>query len=178
MSTSRIVPGKLWTNADGLVVRFNGEQGKHAWRFAVTREDGKIVEASAKINLAALGANGVTYTADLNNDGTLDGFLENDFRIPAGFVIESARLIVTEAGVGGTSVALQNYTQAGAVGTANSLVTATQGANANLTLNAVITGTGALVGTRLAADTFPGLVVVGTYTAGEVEVQLRLRDAR
>lgn len=178
MSANRVLAGKLWTNADGLVVRFNGEQGKHAWRFGVTREDGKIIEAAATINLAALGAAGVSYTADLNNDGTLDGFLENDFRIPAGYVIESARLIVTQAGAGGTSVALQNYTQAGAVGTANSLVTATQGATANLTLNAQIVGTGALVGTRLAADTFPGLVVVGTYTAGEVQVQLRLRDAR
>jgi hypothetical protein len=178
MSTNRVIPGRLWTNADGLVVRFNGEQGKHAWRFAVTREDGKIIEASAKVNLAALGANGTTFTADLNNDGTLDGFIENDFRIPAGFVVESCRLIVTEAGVGGTSVAVQNYTQAGAVGTANSLVTATQGATANLTLNAVIQGTGALVGTRVAAATIPALVVVGTFTAGEVEIQLRLRDAR
>lgn len=178
MSLRRPNPTRLWTNADGLLVRFNGEIGKHAWNFAVTREDGKIIEASATINLPALGANGVSYTADLNNDGTLDGFTEKDFQIPAGYVIESARVIVTEAGVGGTSIALQNYTQAGAVGTANSLVTATQGATANLTLNAVLLGTGSLVGTRLAAATFPAIVAVGTFTAGEVQVQLRLRDAR
>lgn len=169
---------RLWTNADGLVVRFGAEEGLHAWKFAVTREDGKILEASAIINLVSLGANGTTYTADLNNDGTLDGFATHDFKIPAGYVIESARLIVRTAATGGTSVALQNYTEAGAVGTANLYITATQGAVANLTLNATIVGTGAGIGTRTATAFNPALVAVGTFTAGVVEVQLRLRDAR
>lgn len=169
---------KTWVNADGLQVRFNGEIGNHDNAWAVVSENGKIVEASLRLALKDLGAGGTSFTADLNRDGTLDGFRTHDFKIPAGYVVEAARLIVKEAGAGGTSVALQSYNEAGAVQTANAYVTATQGATANLLLNAVITGTGAGIGARAAASVIPALVVVGTFTTGIVEVQLRLRDAR
>jgi hypothetical protein len=175
---TRINPTKVWTNADGLQVRFNGEQGNHAWKWAVTREDGKIIEANMVVTLARLGLDGATFTADLNNDGTLDGFNTHDFKIPAGYVVESARVIVKEAGVGGTSIALQSYTEAGSVATANAYFTATQGANANLTLNSAVLGTGAGVGVRNATAVVPAIKALGTFTAGIVEVQLRLRDAR
>jgi len=178
MSSNKPNPVKLWKNADGLLVRFNGEQGKHAWNFAVTSENGKIMEASATINLAALGAAGASFTSDNDNNDVLDGFQEKDFVIPAGYVVEEARVIVTEAGTGGTSIALQTYAADGTLVTANGIVTATQGAVANLTANAVIVGTGSLVGTRIATAVFPAIKALGTFTAGEVEVQLRLRDAR
>jgi hypothetical protein len=71
---------KVWTNADGLQVRFNGEQGNHDWKWAVVREDGKVVEANLKVVLKELGADGATFTADLNRDGTLDGFNTHDFK--------------------------------------------------------------------------------------------------
>jgi hypothetical protein len=173
-----INPTKVWQNADGLQVRFNGEQGNHDNRWAVTREDGKIVEASLRLALKDLGANGASYTADLNNDGTLDGFTTHDFRIPAGYVVESARVIVKEAAVGGTSIALESYNEAGAVQTANAYFTATQGALANLTLNSAVLGTGTAIGVRAAAAVIPAIKAVGTFSAGIVEVHLRLRDAR
>jgi hypothetical protein len=87
-------------------------------------------------------------------------------------------VIVKEAGAGGTSIALQSYNEAGAVQTANAYFTATQGAVANLTLNSAVLGTGAGVGVRAAAAVIPAIKAVGTFTAGIVEVQLRLRDAR
>lgn len=169
---------KLWTNADGLVVRFNGEIGNHDWKFAVSRENGKIVEASAVVNLVDLGANGVSYTSDNDRNGVLDGFHDGDFAIPAGYVVESCRLIVKTAAAGGTSVEVGTYQQNGTVADADAFVTAAQGAVANLTLNAVILGTGAAVGTRTAARVLPALRANGTFTAGVVELQLRLRDAR
>jgi hypothetical protein len=169
---------KVWTNADGLQARFNGEMGNHDWKWAVVSENGKIVEAVLRLRLSELGAGGTSFTADNDRNGTLDGFTTHDFRIPAGYVVEAARLVVKEAGAGGTSIALQSYNEAGAVQTANAYVTATQGAVANLTLNAVILGTGTAIGTRAAAAVIPAIVAVGTFTTGIVEVQLRLRDAR
>lgn len=173
-----INPTKVWTNADGLQVRFDSEKGNHDYAWAVTSENGKVVEASLKLRLADLGANGTSFTADNDRNGVLDGFRTHDFRIPAGYVVEACRVIVKEAAVGGTSIAVQSYNEAGAVQTANAYFTATQGATANLTLNSAVLGTGTAVGVRSAATVIPAVVAVGTFTAGIIEVHLRLRDAR
>ena len=169
---------KVWTNADGLQVRFAGEQGNHDFAWAVTREDGKVLEASLRLRLSELGANGASFTADNDRNGVLDGFRTHDFRIPAGYVVEQVRVIVKEAVAGGTSIAVQSYNEAGAVQAANAYFTATEGALANLTLNAAPVGTGTAIGARAAASVFPAIKAVGNFTAGLVEVQIRLRDAR
>lgn len=88
--------------------------------------------------------------------------------IPANSLIIAARLYVEKAFAGGTSIAVDQRAVAdGSVVTANGYITATQGAEANLTLGAWIIGTGALVGaTSGTADTKLGVTNVGTHTAG------------
>lgn len=95
--------------------------------------------------------------------------------IPAGSFIESVRLNVEVAFVGGTSIAVDTRAVAdGSVATANGFVTATQGATANLTLGAWIVGTGALIGATVGtSDVKVGVTVVGTYTAGRGGVVIR-----
>lgn len=169
---------KVWTNADGLQVRFSSEQGNHDWKWAVTAQDGKVLEANMRLRLAELGAGGTSFTADDNRDGTLDAFTKHDFKVPAGYIVESVRVTTVEAATGGTSIAVQTYTEAGAVATANAYFTATQGALANLTLNSSVLGTGTAIGVRAAAAVNVGVVAVGNFTAGVVDIQIRLRDAR
>jgi len=95
--------------------------------------------------------------------------------IPAGAKIVDAVLKVGTAWVGGTSVALGLTDQDGTANDPDGLVTATQGATANLTAGAVITGTGSLVGAvgDASADQVFTSLVVGTYTAGTMDVIVR-----
>lgn len=88
--------------------------------------------------------------------------------IPKNSLIIAARLYVEVAFVGGTSIAVDARAVAdGSVTTANGYITATQGAEANLTIGAWIVGSGALIGaTSGTADTKLGVTNVGTHTAG------------
>lgn len=109
--------------------------------------------------------------------------------IPANAFIESARLFVENAFVGGTSIAVDLRNPAdGTVYSANGLVTATQGATANLTAKAWIVGSGSNVAASVGAggavpvgnSPYPspfgvklGVTVVGTFTAGRGGVIVR-----
>ena len=89
--------------------------------------------------------------------------------IPAGAKIISAVLKVDVAFVGGTSVAIGLTDLDGTANDPDGLITAAAGATANLTLGAVLTGGGALIGVvgDASADQGVSSLVVGTYTAGE-----------
>ena len=167
---------QLWNNADGLLVRFNGEQGKRGNKLGLVKTEGVRREYRQTFHLT--GAARTIYSADLNNDGTLDGFTGLDSVIPAGCIITEARAVVTTPGAGGTSVAVNVYAADGTILLANGLVTATQGALANLTANANIVGSGATLNTRLAANGYVSAVTVGTFTAGVVDVYYTVIDAR
>ena len=167
---------QLWNNADGLLVRFNGEQGKRGNKLGLVKTEG--VRREYKQTFTLTGAARTMYSADLNNDGTLDGFTGLDSVIPAGCIITEARAVVTTAGAGGTSVAVNVYAADGTLLLANGLVTATQGAVANLTAGANIVGSGATLNTRLAANGYVSAVTVGTFTAGVVDVYYTVIDAR
>jgi hypothetical protein len=131
-----------------------------------------------KLTLKLAGAARTIYSADLDNDGTLDGFTDLDSAIRAGGIITECRAVVGTAGAGGTSVAINVYGKTGTVVAANGLVTATQGAVANLTAGAVITGSGGTLNTRLAADGYISAVTVGTFTAVDIDVYLTVLDDR
>lgn len=116
----------------------------------------------------------VTF-AEVNGGHNLSGALDELFtKVPAGARIIEATVKVTTAFAGGTSIAVGLHEPDGTVVDADGLVTAAQGAVANLTLNEHIVGTGALVnlttGTGLAADAIVSITTVGTFTVGELVI--------
>lgn len=147
-----------WVNKDGLMVRYGVDQGKRGDRTSVTNAYTKVNELTAEFTLT--GAARTLYTADLNNDGTLDGFNGLDTAIPAGAKILSADFILTEAPAGGTNWAAGTYQEAGTVDDADGLLT-------------VLSAAGAQVGTTLSAARYVTLVTTGTYTAGKVRLVVR-----
>lgn len=149
-----------WVNKDGLVVRFGPNQGVRGARSGVTTGAGKRRELVLTVELTGVAR--TIYTADLNNDGTNDGFAPTngtglDTALPSGAVIlkQTVRNIVTPAG--GTNFAVGTYQANGTVDDADGIRT-TAGAD------------GVQVGTQLAASRYVGVVTTGTYTAGRVQI--------
>jgi hypothetical protein len=97
--------------------------------------------------------------------------------LPAGHKVLSAQLIILTPWVGGTSLTVGTYNvTTGAVVSANSLVTATEAAVANLVANKFINGAGALVGgDGLAANYNIKAVAAGTFTAGEATLRIEMQ---
>ena len=94
--------------------------------------------------------------------------------IPANASIIEATLYVDDAWVGGTNLTIGLYQADGTVIDADGLVAAT--ASAALTVNIVVTGGGALVGTTIGAAA--GQLVAattGTYTAGTARVVVKYK---
>ena len=121
----------------------------------------------------------VTYTFEFG-DLPLDSDPGNEMLIPipAGSLIVGAELKITEAWVNGTNVTVGLDTKAGVPIDADGLIDATDGATANLTLQNVVVGTGALIGATSGQD--PAVVVVaatGAYTAGKAELLVQYRAA-
>lgn len=109
---------------------------------------------------------------NLPNAVLLDSVYE---KLPAHCFVEKVILQVGEAWVGGTSLAVElSNGDTGAVLVADGLVTAAQGATANLGANAVIVGAGATVGAGIGAvPAHLRVTAVGTYTAGTAKLIVR-----
>lgn len=150
--------GVDWVNSDGLYVRFGPNQGVRGARAGITTDSSKNRNLVMTVDLT--GAARTIYTADLNNDGTVDGFSSLDTPIPNGAVIISQRVVTKVALAGGTNFAVGTYQKNGTVISANGI--------------RVTAGTdGALVGTQVAQDSYIGVVTTGTYTAGTVEILIQ-----
>ena len=174
-----------WTNADGLQVRFASD-----WRSNALRKNrpgtlstmGAIKTIELDYDLAAFPA-GVNYSADLNNDGTLDGFYTGDVHLPAYASIVDVYVVATETAVGGTSLAVGTFTKAGAAIDADGMVTAATAITANLAAGKRVLGVGAdtaaTAGTSSigAADGYIGLTTVGTFTAGKGRIVINYIEA-
>lgn len=144
-----------WVNDDGLQVRYGLNQGVRGAKPASTNSTSKEQELVLEVDLE--GAARTIYSADLNNDGTLDGFTDLDATLPAGAHISGQRVIVLEALAGGTNYAVGTYQKNGTAVDADGI--------------RVTAGTdGALVGTTLAAAANVAVVTTGTYTAGKVKI--------
>lgn len=146
-----------WTNPDGLEVRFGGEQGNRKSKAGVTTGSGKRREFILIVDLVALGAGGTGYTADLNNDGTNDGFNPSNTPLPAGAKILGFQEITLVTPAGGTSYEIGTYQEAGTVDVVNGIRTSAGAA-------------GSQIGTTLTAERFVAAKATGTYTAGKVKV--------
>lgn len=90
-------------------------------------------------------------------------------KLPVGARVLSAKLKVTTAFAGGTDLTVGLSQPDGTVIDADGLVTATEGAVANLAANKFVDGVGALIGDTDGQTTKSMVVVTanGTFTAGE-----------
>lgn len=170
-----------WFNADGLKVDFGRENTIKSFRPYSVKSFGSQKEVVFRFDLGDQEnfAAGTTFTTDRDNDGTKDGFNEGDFFIPDQAVIDSVDIYMTdEAGAGGTSIAVGTFGVDGTAIDADGLVTATNGAVANLSANNKQAGSGALVGGGVTAKSYVGMVVAGTFTAGKGEMVLRFTQVK
>ena len=124
-------------NADGLGVKFgsyvkDSSNYTNKWRAISTLSPIQVAECF--FDLTKIADATTTYPADLNNDGTNDGFTEGDFNFPAYSSILRVTIVVDEAAAGGTSITVGTYGKTGTAISATSLVTATEGVKANLCL--------------------------------------------
>lgn len=145
-------------NSDGLLVRFGRDQGARGSRAAVTTDTTKVNELVLTVDLE--GAARTVFTADRNNDNTLDGFSGLDTPIPSGAKILGFDEITLETPAGGTSYTIGTWTQAGAAIDDDGI--------------RVSAGTaGAQVGTQLAQAGYVSVKTTGTYTAGIIKIVIR-----
>ena len=156
-----------WTNPDGLQVQF-GEQD-------VARV-GSVHAPSNRIVIDFDFSDLPSFTADLNNDGTKNGFFGGDANVPAGAFITNAYIIVTTPFVGGTSYNIGTYEADGTVidadGIDAAVLVAALGANAAVVCNGASVG-----GVLTYADA--GYVVIaatGTFTAGEAKLVIEYNE--
>ena len=142
-----------WTNADGLKVGFGTADTRNEMAGGVETK-GRVRQLEMK----------VYYDKDIT---------EADVRasvIPAGATVLSAKTAVTTAFAGGTAITLGTIGTDGTGADADAVITATEGAVANLTEGAVVEGAGTLIGTTTSADVNLTYATTGSFTAGEATV--------
>jgi hypothetical protein len=176
-----------WVNPDGLKVPF-GNYYKTPANFvnrarALPSKGGLIKEIVIDYDLAKLGADGVSYTTDINNDGTVDGFTTGDCYLPANASVLRVVSVTSVAAVGGTSITLGTFALDGTAIDADGLITATEGVIANQNLVGGRTyGAGAYVATSVdtpgigTADGYLAITASGTYTAGKGRILIEYID--
>lgn len=147
-----------WFNQDGLEVNFDKSIGVRGDKAGTTQSNSKEQELVLFVTLT--GAARTIYTADRNNDGTLDGFSQKDGFLPANALITEQKVIEIIAPAGGTNYAVGTYALNGTVDDADGIRT-TLGAD------------GAQVGTKMSARKNVGVVTTGTYTAGKIKIVVR-----
>lgn len=150
-----------WTNNDGLQVQY-GEQD-------VARVGG-VHAPSKRIVIDFDFSDLPSFTADLNNDGTKNGFFGGDANVPAGAFITNAYIIVTTPFAGGTSYNIGTYEADGTVIDADGIDAAV--AVADLAANKAVVCDGASVGGVItyANDGYVVIAATGTFTAGEAKL--------
>lgn len=147
-----------YVNSDGLEVRFGADIGKRGGKAGVTTGAGKRRELVLELDLAALGAGGTGFTADLNNDGVKEAFNPSNTPLPINVRIDKVTLVQLVAPAGGTSFVVGTYLENGTAVDDDGLITSA-GAQ------------GAQVGTMSgAAELFVAGKATGTYTAGRFKV--------
>lgn len=152
------MPNTTWVNNDGLLIRYGVNQGKRNARAGNTQSNSKENELVLEVDLT--GPARTIYGADLNNDGTLDGFTALSTPLPANCIVTEQKVIVLTTLAGGTNYAVGTYLQNGTVDDADGIRT-TAGAD------------GVQVNVQLTAARQVAVVTTGTYTAGKIKVIIR-----
>lgn len=167
---------KPWQNADGLQVPF-GSYWSDPTNFVNKARAVPLVGYKKQIvldvDLTRIPTTTTSFSADLNNDGTADGFHDGDIRLPANASVTSVTYVTRIAAAGGTSFTVGTYKKDGTAIGATSLLTATEGVLANV--NAAgkrVLGAGSLVSATAGtagvgtANAYIGVTTSGTFTAG------------
>lgn len=167
---------KAWQNADGLQVPFGSywnDPTNFVNKARVSSTLGHVKQLVVDVDLTRIAAGTVSYSADLNNDGTADGFHDGDVRLPANASVLRATYIAKTAAAGGTSITVGTYKKDGTAIAATGLVTATEGVIANFNAAGKRTyGAGSLVAASAGtagvgtSNAYVGIATVGTFTAG------------
>ena len=152
-----------WQNEDGLYIRYGTERGETKLAGATVQEVEKYLVVD--LDYADLPA----FTADLNNDGTNDGFSGDDPYVPAGSFITAAYIIPTTTftSAGSTTLSLGMTQLDGTVIDADGIDATI--AKAALAAGAAVACDGALVGGTVALtnDAYVySTVATGPFTAG------------
>jgi len=174
--TGQANTGLPWHNGDGLDVKFPSYY-RNAANFVnrpwALKTFGSTKQLEIEVDLTQIPTGTTWATADSNNDGTSDSFQEEDPYIPANASVTKVTWVTTVAATGGTSITIGTYQQNGTTISANSLMTATEGAIANMaTIGFRIYGNGALLSTSAGTagvgvnNAFVGITTNGTFTAG------------
>ena len=173
-------------NADGLIVKYASYFADPYNKVNQTRSVNTLGATKQLIydfDLTQIPAGSTAYTVDLTGAGTANGFNDGDPRLPAYASVTKVVMIMTVAATGGTSVTLGTYRESGTAISANSLITATEGAIANLgAIGARVYGAGALVSTTAgtasvgANDAYVALTTAGTFTAGTGRIVIEYID--
>jgi len=154
-----------WNNDDGLAVSFGPDKSVNKQYGGVVSSNGTSIILQHRFDYTTL----PSFTTDLNNDGTLNGFSLQDVGVPAGASVKEVILRVGTAWASGTSLAVGSYDITGTVIDADGYVTAAAGATANLTVGSVLTGGGADIGETPSTtlDAYTVVAAVGTFTTGD-----------
>jgi hypothetical protein len=175
-----------WQNADGLTVKYAGYFRDPANATNKVHDlvvAGAIKQMEVDFDLTRIPTTTVSYTTDLNNDGTKDGFNIGDAYLPANTSVLRVTIVATTAAAGGTSFTVGTYGLTGTAIAATGLVTATEGVLANI--NAIgkrVYGNGSLVATTAGtggvgtADAFIGISTTGTFTEGKGRIIIEYID--
>ena len=175
-----------WYNADGLVVKFPQYYASPAQRVNNQRQVstmGSIQTLEIDYDLSLIGAGNTSYTTDITNAGTLNGFNLGDPYLPANSSVLRCTMVATSAHTGGTSFTVGTYRQSGTAVAATGLITATEGVIANVAAAGQrIYGAGALVSTTAGtagvgtSNVYVGITVTGTFTAGQGKIIIEYID--
>lgn len=145
-----------WTNADGLVVEFGT-------RDTVNLEAGLIHTMG----------NTQEIHMDLFHDHEVTAYAPKAAVIPAGAVVRSAHLVVTEAFAGGTSVSVGIDDVNGTGGDEqdiDALIAVTTTVNIDAIGNSIEGAGLAINGEALAEDCYITVDIIGAYTAGQAKL--------
>lgn len=167
----------MWVNADGLVVKNHGaydsNPANYINRARALNTLGAVKTLVMDFDLELVGASATWFPVDITNNGTNDGFSEEEPFIPSGSAVISCNAYCKEIAAGGTEFTLGTFTKAGATTDIDGLINATNGAIANMgAIGERIIGTGdqmadATGDVGLASDCYLAITTTGTYTAGK-----------
>ena len=159
-----------WQNDDGLTVRFGQDQARETKSLmAKTGQVGPKEYMVVDLNWDDL----PTFTTDLNNDGTNNGFSDQDAYIPAGSYITKASLIVETAftSAGATTLSIGTAVLAGTALDADGIDVTIAKAALAADLAVVCDGAQVAGTTLVTSDAYlTTTVATGPFTAGNAKL--------